>query len=169
MTEAFKYGGAFGILLHRVILAALLLGACATQPVTRMQHDIALRIKAVAAQHNASVRRVGGQTIYEIYVYRVPRGYRTTLALIEGRQRDAVEASIYENENGGHRLTVLVDEPLDGRLDYSVTVHAGSPNAAWAAIREGRGAMSRTTVTVQPLYDQLVRDLRDEVPLAARR
>lgn len=173
MCEMRKGGLKCVAIYHRhmipVSLVALLITACATPPpVARPQHDIALRIKAVAAQHNASMQYIDGQRIYEITAYRVPRGYRTTLTLIEGRRRDAVSASIYENDNGAHRLTVLVDEPLDGRLDYSTTARAHSPNAAWNAIREGRGELSRMTLGDQPLYDQLVSDLRNEVPLTAR-
>jgi hypothetical protein len=162
----FKYGNVMFIPMSRIALAGLMVAACTLQPRHDPPHDIALRIKAVASQHNASVHRAGGQTIYEIDAYRVPRGYRTTLTLIEGLRRDAVTATIFENDDADHhRLTVLVDEPLDGQLDYWMTARARTPNAAWHAIRGGRGQLSHTMGEMQPIYDQLVRELREEVPL----
>jgi hypothetical protein len=124
-----------------------------------MEDDIAAQIKLISSHFPASVSRSADATSYVLYIYTPARGYQNTVTLTERSREKVVIAAIYERKGPVRLVTLLVDEGADGRLDY--TIAAPTLEVAMAAVRAHRGTVTPSADVFQPLYDRLLRDVRE--------
>ena len=150
-----------------VLIAAVVLSACATSTADSLppHSEIATYVKTLAARYPASTSVVNGAARYDVVVLDPSVGYQAIYTLTEQATDVTLTVSLFEAKGRTQRLTLLVDDAADGRLDYTVTATAPSMHDALEIVRSGGGSVSRSVTTKQPVYNRLLRDLRQEAVL----
>jgi hypothetical protein len=141
----------------------VLVTACSSVVPPEAVSDIATQIKILSSRTGGATSVKGDMTTYSVYVYNMPRGYQNLVTLTERTDHAAVSVWVYETLRNAQQLTLLVDEPLDGRLDYTASAAAPSIRDAYALINlRPRSSDRRDLRRAQAAYDMILRHLQSE-------